>query len=210
MAAADLNKQGSELYKAGKLDEALRVTGHVDRVFDMFPESRMPVSGLPVFVRRTPAILIGSLSNRRCYVSSDRRTVQQGFTVTVETTLKGLLQPGSRFTFADSGGRIMFPDGTWMQTSYPQMVPLSDGQRWLLFVGPMRAVPGSALAARAGGATIFEPTDGAYGAFQITADGRLQSIMREPQVRLKDTLAAAYQGQPAEKLIAAIRQSVDR
>jgi hypothetical protein len=199
-----------ELLRLGKLDEALRMAGHVDRVFDMFPESRMPVSGLPVFVRRTPAILIGSLSNSRCYVSSNRTTVQQGVTVTVETTLKGSLQPGSRFTFASSGGRIIFPDGTWMQTSYPQMVPLADGQRWLLFVGPMRAVPGPALAARAGASGVFDTTDGAYGLFEITADGRLQSIMRDPQVRLKDTVAAAYQGQPLEKLVAAIREADKR
>ena len=117
------------------------------------------------------------------------------YEVVVELSLKGTFRPSDRLTMSVRGGRIRFKDGSEAYIDSLGMTPPSDGDRYVLFLGPMQFGPTAAQRAAARG-PIYTPSFQSRSLFLVSDDGLVR-----PKAMKEHPLGRMYEGKPENTLV---------
>lgn len=104
-------------------------------IYDL-PTNDVKINALPVY--QSDAIIIGTVTDRKAFLSKDKTTVYSEFTVEVEQVLKGqtnvLLSSQDTIAIQRRGGAVKLPSGKILRRgTTTESMPLSD-KKYLFFL----------------------------------------------------------------------------
>ena len=123
--------------KDDKIDKSKLVFKESDyaEVYNL-PISDVPIAAIPAY--QSDAVIIGTVTDRKAFLSNDKITVYSEFTVQVEQVLKGqsntLLTPRNTVAVQRRGGAVRLPSGKIIRRgAIFETMPLSE-KRYLFFL----------------------------------------------------------------------------
>jgi hypothetical protein len=184
--------------RSSRIEDAARVTGVI---VDTLPWGEGVVTNLASMAGRSTAIVVPSVVDSRCFLSSGGRVIFTHFRARVVEAMKGEDAPGEELIVEDRGGRVVFADGSVAETRVRDVVPMRRGARYLLFLAPSRFQTTLETAAPTG-QRILAPTSGAFAVFELAADGRVNPALT---VSFGKNVSTDNRGRPVEEFLAAVR-----
>ncbi|HEX8194746.1 MAG TPA: hypothetical protein VF571_00925 [Pyrinomonadaceae bacterium] len=123
--------------EGGNLDKSKLVfTGNsLAEIYDL-PANDIRIDALPVY--QSNAIIIGTVTDRKAFLSNDKTAVYSEFAIEIEQVLKGeensLLHSQSTVTIQRRGGAVRLPSGKILRRgAITEFMPLSD-KKYLFFL----------------------------------------------------------------------------
>lgn len=156
--------------RQGGLRAAAAVTGHYEGV--VRSHSEVVPADLTQLVKESQLIIVGTIVSHRSFLDQRERMIHTSYEVRVDDAWKGLTVGTGSVVVSIPGGRVGFPDGSYAHINTPDMPLPTNGQRYVLFLGPARHQVSSDQRLAAKG-PIYALRSGSVGLYLVRTDGRI-------------------------------------